>query len=218
MATKKTTTAKTTGDTKDTKETKVKNTEPNTNTDTKIADLEAQLSKAMGMIETLTQLKNAPITKDDKLTSDDYVTVISQCPNKLSLSTDGFGAGTVYDFDTLGEIIDIPFGDLKGIVRNNKSFVQKGLFYIANEEAVKQLRLGTLYKKLISSDDILNLLNRDDKTIIEIYKLAPDSQKETIINIVEDAKMAGRNIDANVLLELGELCGKDLIQIEKTTD
>lgn len=199
---------------------KAKTTKNTTSTKTReskeIESLKKQVAEAMDLINQLTQAKEATVStsKSAKIDGDDTIPVISQCAHRLSLSTEGYGRGIVYDFDELGEVQDVPFSDLKDIVRHNKTFVKRGLFYIMDDQAVKQLRLTSLYKKLLSSNDVIQLLAKDDKTIIELYKLAPEEQKSTIIDMVIDEKTSGKNISINVLAELGSLCNKDLINIK----
>ena len=45
------------------------------------------------------------------------IPVVSECNGVLVLSTDGYGQGTKYKFDKIGEMQNIPFGDLKEICK-----------------------------------------------------------------------------------------------------
>lgn len=186
-------------------------------TDIKLKSLEQQLAEAMKLITRLSEQTNVIKTKEttEKIDSDELIPVISQCVGELTLTTEGNGSGTPYIFSEFGDIQDIPFGDLRDVVKNNKSFTTNGYFYIAHDEAVKQLRLTTLYKKLLKNEDMIHLFEKDANTIIELYKLAPDSQKQIVIDLVTDKKINGIAVDANVLMTLGQLSGKDLINIEK---
>jgi hypothetical protein len=150
----------------------------------------------------------------DELNSDKDITVISQTIGKLSLFTEGFGLGTEYVFENFGEILDIPFGDLKEIVKNNRSFAQKGYFYITDSEAVNKLRLKANYQRLLSNEDMMTILEKDADKIMELYDLAPEGQKQTIIDLVIEKKLNKEKISADVLVALGEKCGKDLINID----
>lgn len=149
----------------------------------------------------------------EELKLDDDITVISQCVGGLTLSTDGKGEGMVYRFSHFGEIQDIPWGDLKDICRNMKSLAQKGAFYIANEKAVEKAKLKTYYNRMLNNEDILHLFERDANTIVELYKLANDFQKETIIDLVANKKMKGEQVDGGVLYALSDLSGKKLMDM-----
>lgn len=150
----------------------------------------------------------------DELKSEDDITVISQCVGGLTLSTDGKGEGMVYRFSHFGEIQDIPWGDLKEICRNMKSLAQKGAFYIANEKAVEKAKLKTYYNRMLKNEDVLHLFEKDANTIIELYKLANDFQKETIIDLISNKRLRGEHVDGGVLYALSELSGKKLMDIE----
>lgn len=168
------------------------------------------------MSQLIDVLKNSKTTEEDsdELTSDTDITVISQTVGKLSLFTEGFGLGTEYVFDNFGDVLDISFGDLKEIVKNNRSFAQKGYFYIANNEAVNKLRLKANYQRLLSNDDMMTILEKDADKIMELYDLAPEGQKQIIIDLIVDKKLNKEKISADILLALGEKCGRDLINID----
>ncbi|MDD4804711.1 MAG: hypothetical protein PHN69_06130 [Candidatus Pacebacteria bacterium] len=185
--------------------------------DAKLESLEQQLAEAMKLIAQLGVQSNNKETKNtvEKIDYDELIPVISQCVGKLCLSLDGKGNGTPYEFENFGEVLEIPFGELRTIVKNNKKFATDGLFYIADSKAVKELRLVAAYTKQLSKEDITSLLNKDANTVTSLYELAPDIQKEVIIDMVTDKCANGEKIDANILIALGKLSGKDLINIEK---
>ncbi len=146
------------------------------------------------------------------------IPVVSECNGKLVLSTDGYGQGTKYKFDKMGETQNIPFGDLKEICKNMKSFAQKGAFYILDSEAVKKLRLEGAYQKMLSNEDMENILNKSANEIIELFHLATDKQKDTILSLIENAKMNGKDVDYNVLAVVGKEMNKNLIQMFDSQD
>lgn len=185
-----------------------------------MAELQKQVEDSKKEKDNMSQLidvlKNSKTTEEDsdELTSDTDITVISQTVGKLSLFTEGFGLGTEYVFDNFGDVLDISFGDLKEIVKNNRSFAQKGYFYIANNEAVNKLRLKANYQRLLSNDDMMTILEKDADKIMELYDLAPEGQKQIIIDLIVDKKLNKEKISADILLALGEKCGRDLINID----
>ena len=136
------------------------------------------------------------------------------CVGKLVISTLGNGLGNIYRFSEFGEIQDIPFGDLKEIVKNKPYFAKEGAFYIANEEAVKKLRLTRDYEHIISNKMFETLLNQNAEVVVEAYKTAPDLQKSQVISLIEDKLASGADIDGNILIKIGKLCGKSFIKNE----
>lgn len=142
------------------------------------------------------------------------VPVVSMCQGELNLATQGKGQGTIYTFNNFGQIMDIPYGDLKDIVQHNQRFANEGYFYIADEEVVKKLRKTSEYNKMLEPEVIENIFSYDASKIVDLYKLAPRGQKETIVEMIKNKRVQGVDIDANVLIRLGELTGIDFVNIE----
>lgn len=142
------------------------------------------------------------------------VPVVSMCQGELNLATQGRGQGNIYTFTDFGQIMDIPFGDLKDIVQHNQRFANEGYFYIADEEVVKKLRKTSEYNKMLPPDVIENIFKNDANKIIDLYNMAPRGQKETIVEMIKNKRSQGIDVDANVLVKLGELTGIDFVGIE----
>ncbi len=176
-----------------------------------LKELQEQLAQLKAENEQLKKTKVVEEDEDEELTSDTDILVISQTVGTLVISTDGNGSGTVYRFEKFGDVQDIPFGDLKDIVKNKPRFAREGAYYIANEKAVKKLRLGTQYKDIIDSKTFDNLFNLDAKAIVSLYESAPHMQQEQIISMIEDRIDKKLEVDGNVLLKIGALCGKDFM-------
>lgn len=172
-----------------------------------IAQLQSEKENAV--TELAKALKdNDKQNEKDSINSDTEIPVISQTVGTLTLSTEGKGQGIVYNFDKFGDVQDIPFGDLKDICKTNKQFAQQGLFYICNADVVNKLRLNQFYNRMLSEQDMLHLFEKDAKTVIELYKLATDMQKEQILSLVENKILDGERVDMNVVTELEEISGK----------
>ena len=154
-------------------------------------------------------------TQIEELNSDTEIPVVSMCVGRLVLSTLGNGLGNIYRFEKFGEIQDIPFGDLKEIVKNKPYFAKEGAFYIANEEVVKKLRLTRDYEHIISNKMFETLLNQNAEVVVEAYKTAPDLQKSQVVSLIEDKLASGADIDGNILIKIGKICGKSFIKNEE---
>lgn len=178
-----------------------------------LKELQEQLAKLQAENEELKKQKDEKI-EEEELTSDTDIEVISQAVGRLILATEGYGMGTLYNFEEFGEVKDIPFGDLKDIVKNNGSFAKEGLFYVANDQAVKKLRLNRFYDNLIDDKTFKNLFNMDSKTVIELYKTASKLQQEQIVSLIEDRLEKKLDVDGNILIQIGKLCGKDFLSAE----
>ena len=180
----------------------------------KFEELQKQLTELKAENNALKDNTQVEDNDKEELTSDTDITVISQTVGKLVLSTEGNGIGTVYRFEEFGEVQDIPFGDLKDIVKNKPRFAKEGAYFICNPQAVKKLRLGNQYKNLIDDKTFVNLFDKDAKTIVALYESAPKMQQEQVVSLIQDRLDNGLEVDGNVLIKIGQLCGRDFITKE----
>ena len=92
--------------------------------------------------------------------------------------------------------------------------VANGELYIADHDFVEECELDYIYENLIDDVTLKNLLSKDARDICEVYKNASESQKRIIVDMVVEKQINNEQIDANILISLGKLCGMDLIGIE----
>lgn len=186
----------------------------------KLEDIIKQMSEMQEALAKLTK-ENAElkaqksVENTSELLADTDIAVVNECVSTLTLSTDGKGGGNIYRFAEFGEIQDIPWADLRAICTNMPTLAKGGAFYIVNREAVKKLRLTKYYDRLLSDEDMETILDKDANTAVELYKLASDMQKENIIDLVLKRKQDGEEVDANIILALSNLSGKNLSNIEQ---
>ena len=100
------------------------------------------------------------------------------------------------------------------IVNNMSNMIGSGLVYIADAQFVKDNDLSEIYLNILSDEDLKTLLKKDASYVVETFKTVSDGQKKIIIDMIRDEKAAGHNIDANILVKLGELSGQDLLSEE----
>lgn len=185
-----------------------------------VKDVEKQMEEMRKMMEALSvaSTSNTFETKKNKIDADEEIAVISLTPNVVYLTTEGMGRGDVFEFDGYGDILDITMGELKTLVSHNKSFFQQGVIFIQNEDAVKQLRLKKYYENILSDEVLSSLLNQRSSKVVEIYKMASNAQQDNIVKMICEKKYKNEDIDANILKEIGDLCGKNLIDLENPMD
>lgn len=217
----KTTTVKKTGTSIESTEVEVNEMEENMESKTvpsNDAILREEYEKLLAQVQQLTQLVNTNMTHTESApytnSMEKEVVVVNMCMGELNLATEGNGKGTIYNFKHFNQALDIPFGDLKDIVRNNARFVDEGYFYIADAEAVKRLRKAYNYKKILEPATIANIFDYDSSTIVSMYKDAPRGQQELIVQMIRDKRLNAEKVDANVMMELGELTGIDFLGME----
>lgn len=100
------------------------------------------------------------------------------------------------------------------IVNNMPNMIRSGMVYITDADFVQENDLADAYVNMLSDTDMKSLLAQDAKNVIDVYKNVSDNQKHIIIDMIIEQRKAGSKIDGNILTELGELCGKDLVHIE----
>lgn len=177
--------------------------------------MQEQINKLQKENEQLKIQKEEVEDKVESLNGDTEITVISQTNGKLVISTEGNGIGTVYRFEEFGEAQDIPFGDLKDIVKNKPRFAREGAYYIANEEAVKKLKLTKYYSNIIDEKLFEHLFEADSNVVIKAYENAPKMQKEQIEIMIQNRLDHKQEVDGNVLMKIGKLSGKDFLKQEE---
>lgn len=100
------------------------------------------------------------------------------------------------------------------IVNNMPNMIRSGMVYIADSQFVRDNDLADVYMNMLSDTDLKNLLAKDASYVIDMYKNVSDGQKQIIIDMIFEKRRAGEKVDGNILTELSELCGKDLIHVE----
>lgn len=190
---------------------------------TTIKKLEAQLEEQRKQIEMLMNAlqnntavnNNSNNNVSDDISADEEILVMSLTPNKLNLVGDG--GAVLFSFDEMYEEQFIDYASLKEIVRLNRDMARNGRFYILDERVVNKLRLKNNYKNVLNPEQLKKILSVDVNKAIELYKMANDVQKRTIIELVKQSKFKGDTIDYNLLGELSNLSGINLIEIEDAT-
>lgn len=194
----------------ETKKLKAENTKLKKNVET----LSAELEEIKKMVESLSNnTANGSNVASDSITNED-IPVCSLCCGSLSVGTENSGHGTIYNFEEFGEEQEIPYGDLRDIVRNNRRFAEAGVFYIEDEKAVKKLRLGQAYKRCLSSDEMKDIMSKPSDEFMELYYKASSLQQENIEAMLVEAKLNGKSVDANILARVSEHSGKNLMDID----
>lgn len=192
-------------------------------TSTTNKELKAKIDEQQKQIEALMEMiKNQqsamavtakPVSND--IDMDEEILVISLIPNKLNLP--GRDGSVLFSFDHMYEEQYVDYSSLKEIVTANRQMAKNGRFYIMDERVVNKLRLKNDYKNILSPEQLKEILVDNVNSAIELYKMAPKGQKSVIIELVKDKKFNGGGVDYNLLKDLSELCGVDLVNIEDAT-
>ena len=140
------------------------------------------------------------------------VVVTSLTVGQLNLSTEGYGQGEIYTFEHIGEEQSIPLEDLKKIIKNNKSFVEGGNFFINDDDVVKSQKLTNIYKKLLSYNEMLDLFNKDRSVFEKVFANMTANQKETLKRIIfEKLNENEKSVDMNIVQVINDNLGIDIM-------
>lgn len=104
------------------------------------------------------------------------------------------------------------------IVENMINLINSGAVYIADKEFAEEHNLTDIYVNLLDEKALRELFDKDGKTILETYKMVNAAQKQIIVDMICSRRERGQFVDANAAIEIGKLCGKDLMLIEPDED
>lgn len=100
------------------------------------------------------------------------------------------------------------------ILSNMPNTIQSGLVYINDIDFIKENGLEDYYNGLINDKTLRTLLDKDCDEVVEVYNGANSEQKKIILDMVVSRRLNGEKIDANIVVELGKLCGKNFMDYE----
>lgn len=174
----------------------------------KIAEQEQQIADLMAQIKVMMQAQAAtnPVNIEEKAARG--IKFISLVPGGLTLK-----GNRMYHIDKQFGYKMIPESEARAILSNMPNTVASGMVYIADKEFVNKNDLSGVYEEILSDKQLKELLQQNANDVCEIYKQASMAQREIIVDMVVNRKLNGLPIDANIVVEIGKLCGKDLMGI-----
>ena len=91
---------------------------------------------------------------------------------------------------------------------------REGIFYITDAQFVEDNDLSDAYENMIDDVKMKTILSLDANSVLVLYKNASEAQKAIIENMIVNGRLNGEALDANVLVELGKITGKNYMEIE----
>ena len=67
---------------------------------------------------------------------------------------------------------------------------------------------------MIDDVKMKTILSLDANSVLVLYKNASEAQKTIIENMIVNGRLNGESLDANVLVELGKITGKNYMEID----
>lgn len=102
------------------------------------------------------------------------------------------------------------------LIANNmpQSVASGALYVVADEEFMDECNLLGAYENILDANALKEIFNRNANDVCDIYEHTTDEQKRIIIDMISQRRLSGVEIDANILMKLGNLSGKNLMGIE----
>lgn len=177
----------------------------------KLASQEKEMSDLKAQMEMLLKSLSNKEEKDNNKTKNNKKTI-----KFINMTTGGFTIrGTrLYHLDKQFDFQVFSESEARVIVNNMPNSIANGQLYIADHNFVEECELDYIYESLIDDKTLKDLLNKSSEDVCEIYKNASDSQKKIIVDMITEKQINEEKIDANVLVDLGKLCGINFMKIE----
>ena len=177
-------------------------------------DLKLQLEELKAQMALMAQMMNSKSeTKAGESTSNKRIRFVNMTNGSIVLR------GTVmWRIDGQFNHRDFAEKEANIIVENMINLINSGAVYVADKEFADEHNLTDIYANLLDVDALKTLFDKDGKTIIETYKMVNSAQKQIIVDMICSRKERGQFVDANAAIEIGKMCGKDLMGIEPDDD
>ena len=172
--------------------------------------MEEMKAQMEAMSKMLAEAKSAPVTEKSGVNKDRNITFVNLTNGTAVLRGNSF-------WKLEGRFASRTFLEREAriIVNNMPNMIRSGMVYITDAQFVEDNDLSEVYLNILSDKDLKELLSHDASYVVDVYKNVSEGQKNVIIDMIVDKVLAGEKVDNNVLVELGRLSGKDLINIEK---
>lgn len=170
--------------------------------------LKKQMEAMQAQIELLVKqmtMSNAPVANTKK--SERNIEFINMVPGTLVLR-----GNQIWKIEGQFNSRSFLEREARIIVNNMQNTIRSGYVYIADYDFIQENELTEVYDTMLSDQQLKDLLNKNFKEVVEIYKTVPKTQQDIIVRMIKERKEAGVQIDANILIQIGELCGQDLLR------
>ena len=170
-----------------------------------IAELKAQIALLMKAQKASTQTVAVEPTPKKKKN----VTIINLFAGGLTVKGNSY-----YHFDKQFDKRAFSEAEATAIVNNMPNAAREGIFYITDAQFVEDNDLSDAYENMIDDVKMKTILSLDANSVLVLYKNASEAQKTIIENMIVNGRLNGEALDANVLVELGKITGKNYMEIE----
>ena len=170
-----------------------------------IAELKAQIALLMKAQKASTQTVAVEPTPKKKKS----ITIINLFAGGLTVKGNSY-----YHFDKQFDKRAFSEAEATAIVNNMPNAAREGIFYITDAQFVEDNDLSDAYENMIDDAKMKTILSLDANSVLVLYKNASEAQKTIIENMIVNGRLNGETLDANILVELGKITGKNYMEIE----
>ena len=170
-----------------------------------IAELKAQIALLMKAQKASTQTVAVEPTPKKKKS----ITIINLFAGGLTVKGNSY-----YHFDKQFDKRAFSEAEATAIVNNMPNAAREGIFYITDAQFVEDNDLSDAYENMIDDVKMKTILSLDANSVLVLYKNASEAQKTIIENMIVNGRLNGESLDANVLVELGKITGKNYMEID----
>ena len=181
-------------------------------TDSRIAEQANEIAELKAQIALLMKAQKASIqttTVESTLKKKKNVTIINLFAGGLTVKGNSY-----YHFDKQFDKRAFSEAEATAIVNNMPNAAREGIFYITDAQFVEDNDLSDAYENMIDDVKMKTILSLDANSVLVLYKNASEAQKTIIENMIVNGRLNGEALDANVLVELGKITGKNYMEIE----
>lgn len=180
-----------------------------------IAELKEQIAELMAMSKRANETPAQPKATQEVKPQKKTIRFTNLCLGGLTLK----GTRT-YRIEKQFDTVQIPLSEAMAIVSNMPNALASGIVFIEDKDFVEEMGMGDVYEKILDENGFKTLLDKTPAEICDIYETLSEKQKIIVINMVKDDLENGKQIDANILFQLGKKCGVDFLgsKIEEDTE
>lgn len=158
------------------------------------------------------ELNSQDVFETVKIPLDDLIPVMSLLPYTLNLSTLGNGKGKEIKFTQYGQVKQVLYQDILGVLEYHSTFAEYGYFVILDERVIRRHGLQETYAKILTKDKIDQILS-GSKSSLELYSICNEEQQRQIVGmLVEKLRDDPDSVDLNVVDKISRLSAVNIIQ------
>ncbi len=144
------------------------------------------------------------------------VKVVSLYNGGMTLKTAELGK--TFRFENFGNLQPIIYADLIQIMSYQHRFTKQGYFMILDNDVVKAHALEDDYKKILTKQQIENILTFEDGVIRSLFSGTTNVIRETIVTMIMQKINSNEKkdyVDKNKVAILSEIYGKDIYALAR---